>query len=313
MRYKLHRVAPNSDGWLRPSIGRLGQTGVGDYVNKHGFGHEDWNFNFELTVDGQMLGYTVATPAQEHIGESFGLILATYDAGGWRATGFYDGALFLDASSLPVPESTIKRMAADVYQLAEVGQTSAEYRDMTLSQIEASIRKDFVYFRWSIPTEGIHVFRQPLPIPKNVFDPGKQRMVTSFNLTKEQFRTIAKLGNDIANNKVDREADEGSEILRLHKKRERNAKLVTEFKASLISFECSVCGFDFSKKYGPLGAGYVECHHTKPVAKMKPGDKTRLSDLCAVCANCHRMIHKSQPMLSPEQLRNLIQSKIGLK
>ena len=90
MRYKLHRVAPNSEGWTRPSNGRLGQNGVGDYVRKHGFGHEDWNFNFDLADNGQMLGYTAAKNAGADVGQNFGLILATYDAGGWRAAGYYD-------------------------------------------------------------------------------------------------------------------------------------------------------------------------------------------------------------------------------
>ena len=32
MHYKLHRVAPNSESWKRPSPGRLGAPGVGSYV-----------------------------------------------------------------------------------------------------------------------------------------------------------------------------------------------------------------------------------------------------------------------------------------
>lgn len=180
MIYKLHRVAPNSEGWLRPSGGRLGQLGVGSYVKKHGFGHEDWNFNLDLAVEGQMLGYTVARPAKANLGEQFGLILATYDAGGWRVAGYYDGATF--QPDVGVPEVTIERMAADVYLLAEAGQVLPRYRDMTLTQIKEAIRPDFTYFCWTIPPQSIHVFRQPLPISKNLFDPGAQRMVTSFDL-----------------------------------------------------------------------------------------------------------------------------------
>src|SRR5580692_8003740 len=40
MEYKLHRVAPNSDGWVRPSPGRLSSDGVGDYVKENSFGHQ---------------------------------------------------------------------------------------------------------------------------------------------------------------------------------------------------------------------------------------------------------------------------------
>ncbi len=39
---------------------------------------------------------------------------------------------------------------------------------------------------------------------------------------------------------------------------------------------------------------------------MKPGEKTRVEDLIAVCANCHRMIHSRIPMLSPDDLRAMV-------
>lgn len=181
------------------------------------------------------------------------------------------------------------------------------YRDMTLTEIEEVIRTDFVYFCWSVPTNRVHVFRQPLPISKSIFDPGAQRMVTSFDLSKDQFLRISKLGNDVGPSQQDRAVDEGARILKMHKVIERDPHIVAEFKANLITFACSICGFDFGERYGNLGAGFIECHHTKPVSKMKPGDKTRLSDLCAVCSNCHRMIHRSMPMLKCEQLKELVE------
>ena len=313
MLYKLHRVAPNSECWARPSVGRLGQSGVGEYVAEHGFGHEDWNFNFDLATNGRMLGYTVARPAKSAAGEKFGLVLATYDAGGWRAAGYYDGATFINEVGLHVPNPAVEQMAADVFQLAEAGQTVSRYRDMTLAHIEEVIRTDFVYFCWSVSIDRVHVFRQPLPIPKSIFNPGAQRMVTSFDLSEDQFLRIAKLGNDIApsQRESERETEEGARALKVHKVIERDPRIVAEFKANLTSFACSVCGFDFGERYGNLGAGFIECHHTKPVAKMKPGDKTKLSDLCAVCSNCHRMIHRSMPMLKCEQLRELIEININ--
>jgi hypothetical protein len=41
---------------------------VGSYVKKNGFGHEDWNFNFNFASNGEMLGYTVARPSAELAG-----------------------------------------------------------------------------------------------------------------------------------------------------------------------------------------------------------------------------------------------------
>jgi 5-methylcytosine-specific restriction protein A len=66
---------------------------------------------------------------------------------------------------------------------------------------------------------------------------------------------------------------------------------------------CEVCRFNFELAYGALGAGYIEVHHTKPVYMMKPGAKTKLSDLALLCSNCHRMAHRKRIPLSLEDLR----------
>lgn len=104
------------------------------------------------------------------------------------------------------------------------------------------------------------------------------------------------------------EDEEGRASLRIHLRRERSKKLINAFKASLSSFACDACGFDFGKKYGRLGTGYIEAHHTIPVASLREGSKTRLVDLAALCANCHRMIHTKRPMLSVDELRAVLKS-----
>ncbi|MEW8459446.1 MAG: HNH endonuclease [Candidatus Thiodiazotropha endolucinida] len=106
----------------------------------------------------------------------------------------------------------------------------------------------------------------------------------------------------------DEEASEGRVLTRVHKMRERDQGLVAKKKSRVLEktgkLECEVCGFDFSEKYGALGHGFAECHHTKPVSSLKPGEKTKLSDLAVVCANCHRMLHRAKPWISIEELRS---------
>ena len=114
MKYKLHRVAPNSEGWLRPSPGRLGANGVGSYVKDHGFGHEDWNFNYSFESGGEMLGYTVARPSKDLADQELGVILATYDWSGWKAVGYYNGARFNAQADSP-PDAALQQMAVDVF------------------------------------------------------------------------------------------------------------------------------------------------------------------------------------------------------
>lgn len=91
------------------------------------------------------------------------------------------------------------------------------------------------------------------------------------------------------------EGEEGGVVMRLHKRYERDPKLVAEKRkaaAAAGSLACEVCGFDFEKAYGALGAGYIEVHHTKPVHTLSARSKTKLADLALLCANCHRMAHR---------------------
>lgn len=68
-------------------------------------------------------------------------------------------------------------------------------------------------------------------------------------------------------------------------------------------YTCCVCGFNFEKTYGQLGAYYIEVHHLNPIADI--GEEYLIDpvkDLRPVCANCHRMLHKQRPPLSVEEL-----------
>ena len=69
---------------------------------------------------------------------------------------------------------------------------------------------------------------------------------------------------------------------------------------------CETCKFDFDEVYGEHGKGFIECHHLLPVSQMSINQKTRLDDLCLLCANCHRMIHKKKPWLSIKKLKEII-------
>lgn len=101
------------------------------------------------------------------------------------------------------------------------------------------------------------------------------------------------------------ETEEGRKRLRLHLTRERSKSLILQFKASLKSFTCDACGFDFEEKYGAHGKGYIEAHHIIPIASLENGQRTKLSDLAAVCANCHRMLHRDG-LLTLEELKALL-------
>lgn len=67
---------------------------------------------------------------------------------------------------------------------------------------------------------------------------------------------------------------------------------------------CMVCSIDFSKQYGSIGDGYIHVHHLVPLSQQ-PAVHTvdPVKDLAPVCPNCHAMLHRRIPPLTPEQLR----------
>jgi hypothetical protein len=101
---------------------------------------------------------------------------------------------------------------------------------------------------------------------------------------------------------------EGKKILRKHLVRERSSKLVSAFKKSLPSYKCWVCGFDFQETYGKIGEGFIEAHHTIPVSSLDDKEVS-IKDFAAVCSNCHRMIHKRNPMLDWKKLKKIVEEQ----
>lgn len=107
----------------------------------------------------------------------------------------------------------------------------------------------------------------------------------------------------------DDEAVEGRLLQRQHFVRERDRNLrrkkIADFLKNHPKVRCEACGFDFETVYGERGREYIEVHHVLPLHATGP-TKTKLSDLVLLCANCHRMVHRSAPWLTPDDLRKLV-------
>ncbi|MFF5479857.1 HNH endonuclease [Streptomyces sp. NPDC012935] len=93
-------------------------------------------------------------------------------------------------------------------------------------------------------------------------------------------------------------AIEGRLLARWALARERDPKLrklkIEQVRRLRRALRCEVCGFDFARTYGDLGEGYIEVHHVTPL-HISGTRETKLDDLACLCANCHRMCHKSRP------------------
>jgi hypothetical protein len=101
---------------------------------------------------------------------------------------------------------------------------------------------------------------------------------------------------------------EGTKKRRLHLIRERSRAVVSKAKELGLErdplLRCQVCGFSFVETYGELGRGFIEAHHTQPVATLKPGSRTKVEDIALVCPNCHEMLHRGS--LDLDQLRAIM-------
>jgi 5-methylcytosine-specific restriction protein A len=111
-------------------------------------------------------------------------------------------------------------------------------------------------------------------------------------------------------------AIEGRLLVRRALARERDPKLrALKIKQARLNggpLRCEVCAFDFAHTYGDLGDGYIEMHHVTPLHASGTRE-TKLADLACLCANCHRMCHRSRPGESwrtPAALREQIEKSV---
>ncbi|RRQ79552.1 HNH endonuclease [Streptomyces griseofuscus] len=107
-------------------------------------------------------------------------------------------------------------------------------------------------------------------------------------------------------------AIEGRLLVRRALARERDPKLrklkIEQMRRRGRPLSCEVCDFNFAHAYGELGEGYIEVHHVTPLHVSGPRE-TKLDDLACLCANCHRMCHRSRPgttWRTPASLRALV-------
>ncbi len=140
----------------------------------------------------------------------------------------------------------------------------------------------------------------------NEFYNDRQRLIDISSLIIKSLNGTSLVIPDIED---DIEVKEGKRIQRLHFAIERNKKIVSKKKASVLERErtlrCEVCEFDFKSFYGTMGGNFIECHHRIPLHRLQPGSITRLSDLALVCSNCHRMLHRGDH-LSVEDLKMIV-------
>jgi hypothetical protein len=85
--------------------------------------------------------------------------------------------------------------------------------------------------------------------------------------------------------------------------RKRNQKLIDQ-KKNISDYRCEACGMSYEEVYGEIGKKYIIAHHKDPIGNRNGASKTTMNDISLLCSNCHVMIHRTNPPLSVEELRN---------
>lgn len=87
---------------------------------------------------------------------------------------------------------------------------------------------------------------------------------------------------------------------------ERNQKARQEC-IKYYGAKCYICNFDFEKKYGEIGKGFIHIHHKKPLSEINEEyEVDPIQDLIPVCPNCHAMIHMKKPAYSIDEIQSLL-------
>ncbi len=76
------------------------------------------------------------------------------------------------------------------------------------------------------------------------------------------------------------------------------------------SLSCNICSFNYEEKYGSAGKGFIEVHHQTPIYMYKDEDQIKtieqaIKNLAPVCANCHRVIHRTRPPFTIEEMAEI--------
>ena len=87
-------------------------------------------------------------------------------------------------------------------------------------------------------------------------------------------------------------------------RRQRNQKARQQCLVA-SGYKCYICGFNFEETYGEIGKGFLEVHHIKPLATYDDEHPIPLSELCALCSNCHSMVHRKKEVLDVEELKRI--------
>jgi hypothetical protein len=313
MIFLTQRLARNDQRWIQPTPCRLGRAGEGDYVQRYGFGHEDWNFNTRLAIGGYVYAYMYYHPNAAKAAERFRFAFLTWDDSTWNLVGFYHNAEFVSEGA-PLDAKVLDTKMAHLRALGtSLGPDLVKISD---SALRKRLEDESRWLCWRVRPSDIEALPQQIPVPVATYDSKHYRISKPKEISSAGFASLQKLANSSqylqSPQSPDVEFEEGALLAVVHFARERNQKLVAAAKSLFEKkhghLYCEACGFDFEARYGERGIGFVEAHHTVPVSQMTGATLTKPKDLRMLCSNCHRMVHVTAPWLTMDELAEALAS-----
>lgn len=284
-------------GWMRDYDGIQGDSiDRGGSYNKNETGHEVCNFT---DVQGSMYGYVQPTgqikieklgakKTDKSVSEVTVVWTAGPESGGTAVVGWYKNAtVYRDYQKFSNRSKLQKENGLNHYRIMASAKDTTlllpDERTLLIPRaVKGGIGQSNVWYADSSESKK-HVDRVIKLIEKGFFE----ELID-----------------------VDLSGKEGNPRFVTHLQRERNPTLVKAKKSEVLKKTgklcCEVCDFDFKATYGEIGEGFCEVHHLKQLSKSDGEVTTEMKDLAIICSNCHRIIHKQQPMLQIKQIKKAI-------
>lgn len=283
-------------GWAEHYDGVPGdEPRRGGAYNDDNVGHETCNFT---SFQGRVFGYVQvmgggqirierlgASNAAEYIEGVTVVWTAGPDDGGTAVVGWYANAtVYRDRQPLHPRSKKHEKNNIGVYRII------ADAKDAVLLPIDD--RYDLM-----IPRGKGGIGQSPIWYADKPESRGTVEMVAAY--IKDRSLPLTDVDDQ-------QSALEGHKRLVTHLRRERRRHIVEKKKREVLHATgklcCEACGFDFKAFYGSIGSRFCEVHHCVPLHKAEGLVETTTDDLAIVCSNCHRIVHRTDPMLSVEDL-----------
>lgn len=287
-------------GWMKHYNGIDGDSiERGGKYNQHSIGHEVCNFSNNA---GTVYGYVQPTgqikieklgarKSDDSVNGVTVVWTAGPESGGTVVVGWYkDATVFREAQVIPKPSAIQKTNGVSNFRIKASADKAVllpvEQRELMIPRaVKGGIGQSNVWF--ADKEESSEIVSRVNSLIKGGVAPALPDVDQSQSILEGNPRLVA------------------------HLRRERNSAIVKAKKAAILRATgklcCEACGFDFKVAYGELGDGFCEVHHLQPLSKADGVVKTELGDLAVVCSNCHRIIHRTDPMLSISSLAKYLQ------